>query len=132
MQLMVSTDISLRTLIYLGRKNAPATIKEIAEASNVSKTHLMKVVMTLVAANFLSSERGRNGGVRLGLEPHEISVGAVVRLMETNLALVDCMKDGSTSAACPLLPKCNLKNVFAKAQQAFLTTLDESSLADLL
>jgi len=120
MQLMVSTDIALRTLIYLGSKNSFATIQEIADASDISKTHLMKVVMTLVAANFLISERGRNGGIRLGLAPEEISIGAVVRLMETNLAMVVCMKPDATLASCPLLPKCKLVNVLQQAQHAFL------------
>ena len=132
MQLTMSTDIALRTLIYLGRKNDVATIQEIADACIVSKTHLMKVVMTLVAANLLSSERGRNGGVRLGSDASQIAIGEVVRLMENSLALVVCMKEDAPDAACPLLPHCQLKKVFNKAQEAFFTTLDGSTLADVL
>ncbi|BBI99854.1 hypothetical protein FGKAn22_15470 [Ferrigenium kumadai] len=132
MQLMVSTDIALRTLIYLGQKNATATIQEVATACNISKTHLMKVVMTLVGANLLVSERGRNGGVRLALEPRDLSIGTVVRLMENNLALVVCMKGDAPTDSCPLLPRCRLKGVFSQAQDAFLASLDQSSLADLL
>jgi len=132
MQLMVSTDIALRTLIYLGGKHNFATIQEIADATAVSKTHLMKVVMTLVAANFLISERGRNGGIRLGLAPEKISVGTVVKLMETNLAMVVCMKADATLACCPLLPKCKLVNVLQQAQNSFFNTLDQKTLADIL
>jgi Rrf2 family nitric oxide-sensitive transcriptional repressor len=132
MQLTVSTDIALRTLIYLGRKNELATIQEIADAFNISKAHLMKVVMTLVAENFLVSERGRNGGVRLALNAADISVGSVVRLMENSLALVACMEDDAAKETCPLLPKCRLKSVFTKAQDAFFATLDQTSLADIL
>ena len=132
MQLMVSTDIALRTLIYLGGKNNFATIQEIAEASDVSKTHLMKVVMTLVSANLLISERGRNGGIRLGLAPKKISIGAVVKLMETNLAMVVCMKPDATMDCCPLLPKCRLVNVLQQAQNAFFETLNQKTLADIL
>jgi Rrf2 family nitric oxide-sensitive transcriptional repressor len=129
---MVSTDIALRTLIYLGGKHNFATIQEIADATAVSKTHLMKVVMTLVAANFLISERGRNGGIRLGLAPEKISVGTVVKLMETNLAMVVCMKADATLACCPLLPKCKLVNVLQQAQTAFFDTLNQKTLADIL
>jgi Rrf2 family nitric oxide-sensitive transcriptional repressor len=129
---MVSTDIALRTLIYLGGKHNFATIQEIADATAVSKTHLMKVVMTLVAANFLISERGRNGGIRLGLAPEKISVGTVVKLMETNLAMVVCMKADATLACCPLLPKCKLVNVLQQAQNSFFNTLDQKTLADIL
>ena len=69
MQLMLSTDIALRSLILLGNNKISMTIQDMAKALDVSKTHLMKVVMTLVAANYLTSERGRNGGIRLGLAP---------------------------------------------------------------
>jgi len=132
MQLTVSTDIALRTLIYLGRKKNSATIQEVASASNISKAHLMKVVMVLVAENLLISERGRYGGVRLAHDPRDISVGSVVRLMENSLALVECMKDGAASDVCPLLPGCRLKKVFNRAQAAFFATLDQNSIADLL
>lgn len=132
MQLNLSTDIALRTLIYLGKKDTPVTISEVAESFDIVKTHLMKVVMQLVAAGLVVSERGRNGGIRLALDAKDITVGSVVRLMETNLALLYCMREDATNDVCPLMPKCRLRKVFFKAQSAFLGTLDESTLADLL
>ncbi len=132
MQLTVSTDIALRTLIYLGRKNDAATIQEISDAFVISKAHLMKVVMTLVAASLLISERGRNGGVRLAMDTKDISIGEVVRLMENSLALVACMKDDAAADSCPLLPNCRLKKVFHRAQDDFFASLDQNSLADIL
>lgn len=132
MQLNLSTDIALRTLIYLGQKDANATIAEVAEAFDIAKTHLMKVVMALVAAELVISDRGRNGGIRLARDAREILVGDVVRLMENNLALVFCLKKGAKNADCPLMPRCRLKKLLYKAQDAFLTTLDGSTLADLL
>lgn len=132
MQLTVSTDIALRTLIYLGKKADSATIQEVADAFDIAKSHLMKVVMMLAAAGFIASERGRNGGISLALPPEAISVGEVVRLMENNLALVLCMRDDADKDICPLLPRCRLKKVLGKAQQAFLDTLDETTLAELI
>lgn len=131
MQLTVSSDIALRALIYLGKKGVPVTISEVAEECGVSKSSLMKVVMTLVSANLVVSERGRNGGIYLAQDARDISIGSVVRLMENSLALVECMKDSPSS--CPLLPGgCRLQSVFQSALGAFFTTLDKSSLADLL
>lgn len=130
MQLTISSDSALRTLIYLGSKNVPVTIAEVAEQCQISKSSLMKVVMTLVSANLIVSERGRSGGISLAQDAKQISVGFVVRLMENSLALVECMKDSPSS--CPLLPKCRLKNVLHTAQENFFSTLDNTSLADLL
>jgi Rrf2 family nitric oxide-sensitive transcriptional repressor len=131
MQLTVSSDIALRALIYLGKKDVPVTISEVAEECGVSKSSLMKVVMTLVSANLVVSERGRNGGISLAQDARDISIGSVVRLMENSLALVECMKDDPSS--CPLLPgKCRLQPIFYSALDAFFASLDKSSLADLL
>ncbi len=132
MQLNLSTDIALRTLIYLGQKDEPATIAEVSEAFEIVKTHLMKVVMQLVAAGVVISERGRNGGIRLARAPTEISIGDVVRLMESNLALLYCMKKDALNDCCPLMPSCRLRKIFFNAQKAFLDTLDANTLADLL
>jgi len=132
MQLMLSTDIALRTLIYLGQKQEVATIQEVADCCNTSKTHLMKVVMALVAANFLVSERGRYGGIRLAATPDSIVIGDVVRLMESNLALVACMKEEAPDDVCPLRPHCRLTKTFKQALDAFFNALDKTTLADLL
>ena len=132
MQLNLSTDIALRTLIYLGQKGEPATIAEIAEAFDIVKTHLMKVVMALVAEGLVTSIRGRNGGILLARAPDAIRIGDVVQLMENSLALLFCMKESARNGECPLLPACRLRKLFFKAQKSFFATLDESTLADLL
>ena len=132
MQLNLSTDIALRTLIYLGSKDAPATIAEVSAAFGIARTHLMKVVMTLVAQGLVISERGRNGGIRLARDAAAIRVGDVVQKIEPSMALVYCMRPDAVETDCPLLPGCKLKKTFGKAQKAFLSSLNESALSDLL
>lgn len=131
MQLNLSTDIALRTLIYLGQKEESVTIAEVAEAFDIVKTHLMKVVMQLVAAELVISERGRNGGIRLAREAKDITIGEVVAEME-NLDFLFCMRAEATNDVCPLMPACRLRKTFFKAQSAFMATLNETTLADLL
>jgi len=132
MQLNLSTDIALRTLIYLAQKDAPATIGEISEAFDIARTHLMKVAMTLVSCGLVSSERGRNGGLRLAQKAEDIRIGNVVELMEPDMALVFCLKADASNDDCPLMPSCKLRKVCAKAQKAMIATLNEATLADLL
>src|SRR5690606_17159110 len=77
-----STDFALRVLMYLGLKGSElATIGEIAEVYGISRNHLMKVIYRLGQAEFVHTQRGKGGGLRLARAPAEISVGDVVRRM---------------------------------------------------
>jgi Rrf2 family nitric oxide-sensitive transcriptional repressor len=126
MRLTRYTDYAMRTLLHLGaRPDAVCSIAEIARAYGISQNHLMKVVNELGRAGFVTSLRGRSGGIRLARPPAGISVGAVVRHMEEDFALADC-------ANCIIAPACRLSSVLDEALAAFLAVLDRTTLADLL
>jgi len=130
MYLTQHTDYALRVLIYLGANgDRLVTIAEVSERFDVSRSHLMKVANQLVREGFVDGLRGKGGGLRLARAPAEINVGAVVRCMERGMNLVECF--GSDSH-CLLTPNCRLKGVLGKALEAFLGTLDQVSLADLI
>ena len=83
MYLTQHTDYGLRVLIYAAvNDDSLVNIGTIAEAYNISKSHLMKVVTALVKGGFLTSTRGKGGGLRLADTPDKINVGAVVRHLE--------------------------------------------------
>jgi len=70
MRLTRYTDYAMRVLIYLAaRPGQLCSIREIARAYGVSQSHLMKVVNDLVNAGYLTSARGRFGGIRLARDP---------------------------------------------------------------
>lgn len=125
------TDYSLRVLIYLAslEDDRLATIQEIAEAYGISRNHLMKVVHQLNRKRYIETVRGKNGGMRLHLKPEAINIGVLVREMEPDMELVECF---SPENACVITPACGLKGILAEALQAFLTTLDQYTLADVL
>lgn len=131
MRLTDYTDYSLRTLMYLGlNRDRLVTIQDIADTYDISKSHLMKVVHQLGLAGLVETIRGRSGGLRLGMEPEEINIGAVVRRTEPDFMMVECF-DRQISE-CILSPSCELQGVLRKATTAYLSVLDEVTLADLL
>jgi Rrf2 family nitric oxide-sensitive transcriptional repressor len=131
MRLTDYTDYSLRTLMYLGlNRDRLATIQDIADTYSISKSHLMKVVHQLGLAGFVETIRGRSGGLRLGMEPEDINIGAVVRRTEPDFMMVECF-DRKISE-CILSPACELQGTLRKATAAYLSVLDEVTLADLL
>lgn len=130
MKLTRFTDYSLRVLIYLGLKeNGRVTIREISDAYGISRNHLMKVVSLLTRMNYLDARRGPGGGIALARSPSEINVADVVRDMEDDLNLVECFCDGG---ACVIQPMCELKTALNKALAAYLNTLEQYTLSDLL
>jgi Rrf2 family nitric oxide-sensitive transcriptional repressor len=133
MRLTIFTDYSLRVLIYLGAhrdEERLATIGDIAAAYRISENHLMKVVHRLARHGYIETKRGKGGGLQLARAPDEINVGAVVRVTEDDLALVECFQNGKPR--CPIVAVCTLQVTLARALDAFLRVLDGQTLADLL
>lgn len=132
MRLTQWSDYSLRVLMYCAHaeeRESPVTITEIAEAHDISRTHLTKIVMTLSELGLLKTMRGRGGGVRLLKPAGEIVIGEVIRMTETDLALVECFGDQNT---CRLDHGCRLKAVLNRALKKFMAELDGVTLADVV
>ena len=128
MQLTLYSDYSLRTLIYLALCEEGATISEIAERFRISHNHLTKVAHNLGKLGYITTTRGRSGGLALALSPDEINIGAVVRQVEPHFNLVECFDPDKNT--CPILPACALRGVLGEAQEAFLKVLDGYRLSD--
>jgi len=130
MRMALRTDYSLRMLIYVAlRPGRACTVEEIARAHGLSRNHLLKVALALRQHGFLATARGRSGGVRLQKPPREINIGAVIRLMEEDLSLVECLGGEGT---CVISPGCRLKGVIAEALDAYLNVLGKYTLADIV
>lgn len=130
MRLTVYSDYSLRLLMYLAIKEGElATIAEVAERYGISRNHLMKVAHQLGVAGYVTTVRGKGGGLRLARPAASIGLGEVVRQTEPDLALVPCF--APLDATCAIWPGCVLREAMHKALRAFLDTLDGYTLADL-
>ncbi len=124
------TDYSLRVLIYLSlHQEELVTIKEVAQCYGISKNHLMKVVQELSIKGYVTSIRGKNGGIKLSREPSQINVGELVRVNEQGSTLVECQ---GADNQCVITPTCQLKNMLAEAMESFFTSLEKYTLADLV
>ena len=131
MQITSYTDYALRVLIYLASSpNKQATITEISDFFTISRNHLVKVVHQLGSKGFVITTRGKGGGFSLQRPPEQISIGEVVRSMETHFNWVECFDPAKQN--CRLLPGCGLKQLLGRAGDAYLQVLDAATLADVL
>lgn len=127
MHLSSFTDYSLRVLFYAASKPGLATMAEAADFYQISAEHLRKVVHCLAKAGYLKTYRGKNGGFELSQTPDMIYIGDLVKVTEGITTLIDCQVQ-----RCCLSALCSLKPLLGDAQQAFIDTLNQHTLADLL
>jgi Rrf2 family transcriptional regulator, nitric oxide-sensitive transcriptional repressor len=129
MQLTQFSDIGLRLLMYLAheQRETPAiTLAEVSSQFAIPRNHLAKVAGKLVKGGWVEAIRGRSGGLRLAMNPSNIRLGQVLRLLEGHIEVIDCEK-----LQCKLNKGCELKLALASAYEAFYHVLDQHSLADV-
>lgn len=151
MRLTNYSDYALRTLMYLAvipDRNTLATITDIANSYQISRSHLTKIIHQLAQIGYIESVRGKNGGIRLAKAAQDINLGEVIRQTEPDFHVVPCFpapgcdaqsRSNSKSKAqpkpadyCAITPVCKLKSVFAEATGAFLKVMDNYTLADIV
>lgn len=131
MELTAFTDYSLRVLIYLANdRERLSSIDELADFYGLSRHHIAKIVKRLADLDYLETQRGKNGGLRLAKAPIDINVAEVIQQTEPHFNLVECMCEGNQSA-CVIDGHCKLKGALAVARSHFFAHLQKFTLADV-
>ena len=103
------------------------TVSSLAQATGVTEKYLEQIIALMKKAQIVVSSRGANGGYKLTDEPSNISVGRILRAVEDNLQIVDCIhKD------CAIGCNCVSRNLWTKLQININSYLDTISLQQLL
>lgn len=128
MDLTLHMDYELRMLIHLAiRGDRPCRVTDVAVDYGISRSRLLKVALKLGRLGFLSTSRGRTGGIALARRPEDINLGEVVRHIEDGFDLTECMR---SSKNCVLSSCSRLKDVVGRALEVFLGVFDGCTLAD--
>lgn len=130
MQLSKFSDYAIRTLMHLAVADKHMlTTRQIADIHRAKYNHLAKVTQWLVREGYVVSMRGRAGGLKLAKDTKEINVGHVLRDLESQSELVECMR--ADGGSCILSPLCPLTTALKAAQTAFFDSLSQLTLQDL-
>lgn len=130
MRLTLQTDYALRMLMYLAtNQHRLVTIADMSRKFDISRNHLMKVTHVLSTYGYVETVRGRSGGMRLARSADQISIGSVTRDMENDSAFLECFPGGQGN--CLITSSCRLKGLVSAALEAFYTTLDQHTIAEL-
>jgi Rrf2 family nitric oxide-sensitive transcriptional repressor len=130
MRLTTFTDYSLRVLIYLdANQTRRATIADISNTFAVSEHHLTKVVHFLGKQGWISTLRGKGGGIVLAKPAKQICIGQVVRDTEGPAMPAECFD--TEESQCVIAHCCRLQGALGEAVNAFYAVLDRYTLADI-
>jgi len=131
MQLSKFTDYAFRSLIYLAKnREENININILAEKMNISIDHLKKIINKLAKTDYITTIKGRNGGLKLGVEPKDINLGDILKITEENMSIVECMKSGGN---CPfIVGDCKLKKVISNSLNSFIEEMSKYTLEDIL
>ena len=131
MNLTVQSDYAFRTLMFLAvRDSGSSTIREISEHYGISRAHLMVLVNRLGNLGFLTTTRGRGGGIKLARPATQIRLDEIVCAIEPGFQFVECYRAGTNR--CLITKPCRLRGILDEALVAWLGILKKYSLADLV
>ena len=130
MKINAFADVSLRALMVLAA--APGggllTTQNVADAVGTPYNHVSKAVAKLRMLGLIDVERGRNGGSRLSAAGRRVTVGQVLRELDTREDAAECI---GPAGSCPLINECRLRGAMARAREAFYRELDGVVVAEL-
>ena len=91
--LSMKAKYGLKALLRLSRSfgEGPILIADLASEEAIPKKFLELILLELKQHGVLHSKKGKGGGYALAKRPADISVGAVLRVLDGSLAPVQCV-----------------------------------------
>ncbi|XSG81356.1 MAG: Rrf2 family transcriptional regulator [Methyloligella sp. ZOD6] len=130
MRLTKQTSYAIRILTHCARRKGKSVrASEIAQIYGITEYNVAKIVPILVRTGFLTSTRGRLGGLKLARPAEEIHIGDVVRATEATYVEAEC---GGDSRDCAIKPAALINRLLGEALDAFISVLDEHTLDELV
>jgi Rrf2 family protein len=125
MRLTKTTSYAVRILVDCAAADGKLVkTSDMSQRLEITPLNVFKIVHILSHTGFVAAVRGRNGGVRLARPADQIRIGEVVRAIEATVVEVERAKRKRPG-------KRQLNDIFDDAMEAFISVLDQHTLADM-
>ena len=97
-KLSVRSDYAARAVLGLARRahlGKPVTVEDLANSQHIPANFLVQILLELKAANIVKSVRGKAGGYLLARSPAEITLGDLLRCVNTEIFDTPALSDPS-------------------------------------
>jgi Rrf2 family protein len=131
MKLSTKTRYGTRLILDLARHHGqmPITIGDVSKRQDISVKYLEQIIRPLKKANLVVSTRGPKGGHSLAKSPNEISLGDIVRVLQSSDVLAECV---SEPEKCVRSSDCYVRLAWHDATEALYEKLDSITITDLM
>lgn len=127
MKLSSKSRYGLRAMVYLAERGEVVSLASVARDTSTSEAYLEQLFSLLKKAGLVKSVRGANGGYKLAKAACKITIGEIVRALEDELEIVDCI-----SGECQSKCNCVSHRVWRTLYDAINEALDSITLAGVL
>ena len=134
LKLSKKAEYALMAAKFMALRNSSgySSAKEISESYQIPYQLVAKVLQKLVKSDIAISAKGVNGGFSLSRKADNISLLDIIKAVENDFKIVDCMQPNGSSADCSNFDCCKIKDPLAEIQRKIDKVFVETSLAQIL
>lgn len=133
MEISRKTDYALRMIALLTEKNPElVSVKHAAEAEGIPYSFARSIQHDLVRGGMIESIRGSRGGMRLKVDPHELTLLDIVEAIQGPVHIATCDKSGPDGAMCGRSHACPFHPIWNGANQLLIEYFGSVSIYDIV
>ena len=130
MQLTITTDYAIRTLLCLNEKGNRLTTDEISQTMAIPDRYLLKVLKRLKSAGMVCSYPGNTGGYELCRELCDIPFWDILVAMEETMKINPCLQDEDKCSR-KATKSCPVRRFYCGLQTELQTRLQAITMEDI-
>lgn len=131
MQLNVTTDYAIRTVLYLAIKGDITSSMEIAEKMAIPRNYLLKITKRLLDTEIITRYKGVYGGFALNKAPEDITLFEIIEKVEGVTKINRCLEEDKFCSRFAT-ENCPVRNVYCSLQGLIEKRLSDVTIKSLM
>lgn len=130
-------DYAILAVTHLASRSrdVPVSARSLADSTRIPPAILANILKDLTRAGVVRSARGVHGGYELAVGADELSIGGLVRALEGQVRLVECVPltgAGRSPTPCLIESNCRVKAPLRRVHERIQELLDGLTFEQLL
>ena len=124
---------ALKALVRLARAKPGESVpaRDISQTEGIPHAFLEQIMLDLKRMKLVESKRGKEGGYMLAIEPTQITLAGILRMVDGPVAPLTCLSKTAYKRCedCADEASCALRHIFQETHRAMLEVLEQRTLA---